>query len=351
MDQFVATGQCNEYGLKTLIIKATAGDVIFFVAMIDRIAHLLLLEGDTRPLNIRRAAAVGVLGNPARMAALLARHTGTDDSIAEPAATTTPSAPATPPENSHEDCADEAEGAAGEWLVRTVSESDVHPSQNDADDADPDRCPSCAGTGEMRGDPTPFVKPNLDLGKLLPNATLYVHASEATFRGAEESPGVVRVEGVGPVTTAQAVEFLRHCNVTVKNVIDLGDQHPVDGYEVPEPMAEAVRLLHPTCVYPWSPSSSRGADNDHSKKYVPQDRGGPPGQTHPDNLGPLRRPEHRVKTHGRGWRHYQPEPGIYLWRTPHGFWVRVDHTGSHALGKHPDLSKYGIDADAPDPGG
>jgi hypothetical protein len=45
--------------------------------------------------------------------------------------------------------------------------------------------------------------------------------------------------------------------------------------------------------------------------------------------------EHRIKTHGRGWRHRQPVPGVFLWRTPHGHWFRTDHTGTHPLGKHP----------------
>lgn len=42
--RFVATGQCNEYGLKTFVAKADAGDVIFIVAMCDRIAQILLLR-------------------------------------------------------------------------------------------------------------------------------------------------------------------------------------------------------------------------------------------------------------------------------------------------------------------
>lgn len=44
---------------------------------------------------------------------------------------------------------------------------------------------------------------------------------------------------------------------------------------------------------------------------------------------------HRVKTHARGWRHHQPVPGVFLWRTPHGYWYRVDPTGSYPLGKNP----------------
>ena len=47
--RFVSTGQSDEFGLKTLIVKATAGDVIFFVAMSDRIAACLLADGDNRP--------------------------------------------------------------------------------------------------------------------------------------------------------------------------------------------------------------------------------------------------------------------------------------------------------------
>jgi hypothetical protein len=45
---------------------------------------------------------------------------------------------------------------------------------------------------------------------------------------------------------------------------------------------------------------------------------------------------HRIKTHGRGWRHRQPAPGLYLWRTPHGYWYRVDRHGTRPLGKDPD---------------
>jgi hypothetical protein len=330
MDQFVATGQCNEYGLKTLVAKAEAGDVIFFLAMVNRIAACLWLDGDHAPIGVRRAKAIGILANPAQALALLIKYSTTDPGTV----------PAPPPEDEDEDS-----------FAQPVGQQEMHPADNDADEPapEPQPCATCAGSGQMSGDPTPFIKPDIDLSKLLPKATMYVHVSEATFSGTED--GVVRVEGVGPVTTQQAKDFLRHCNVSVKKVVDLTDQQPVDGYEVPAPMREAVGLMHPTCVFPWSSSSSRNADKDHSKKYVPENQGGPKGQTRPDNLGPLRRPEHRVKTHGRGWLHYQPEPGVYLWRTPHGHWARVDHTGTHALGKHPDLSKYDIPLAEPPPTG
>jgi hypothetical protein len=36
-------------------------------------------------------------------------------------------------------------------------------------------------------------------------------------------------------------------------------------------------------------------------------------------------------TPGRALR--QPQPGVHLWRSPHGYRYRVDNTGTHALGK------------------
>ena len=123
--------------------------------------------------------------------------------------------------------------------------------------------------------------------------------------------------------------------MTVRPVLDLEVDHPVDGYEVPDRLREQVRLRTPAEVFPWSGNLSRRKDLDHTVPYLSPDRGGPPGQTRVGNLGPLSRYGHRVKTHGRGWRHHQPVPGVFLWRTPHGYWFRTDHTGTHRLGKNP----------------
>ena len=41
---------------------------------------------------------------------------------------------------------------------------------------------------------------------------------------------------------------------------------------------------------------------------------------------------HRLKTHGR-WRLKQPTPGVFLWRSPHGWYFHVDHTGTHPIPK------------------
>ncbi len=71
LERFVITGQSNEHGLKTLVAKATAGEVIYLVAMVDRIAEILLQQGDTDPVGARRSKALGILAHPARALALL----------------------------------------------------------------------------------------------------------------------------------------------------------------------------------------------------------------------------------------------------------------------------------------
>ena len=73
-------------------------------------------------------------------------------------------------------------------------------------------------------------------------------------------------------------------------------------------------------------------DLDHSRPYLAPAKGGPPGQTAVDNLGPLSRRAHRAVTHG-GWRRRQPAPGQYLYRSPHGFIHLVTNQGTLDLGR------------------
>ncbi len=142
------------------------------------------------------------------------------------------------------------------------------------------------------------------------------------------------MEGVGPVTVAQAQEFLRHTNVTLKPVIDLAEDTAVDAWEVPTRIREQIVVRTPFCVFPYSGGRARKSDLHHVVPYTPKEKGGGPGQTRVANLGPLTRFPHRMVTHGR-WRVSQPRPGVYLFCSPHGYWFRVDHAGTHALGKHP----------------
>jgi hypothetical protein len=291
LERFVATGRCNEHGLKTLVAKATAGDVLFFVAVCDRIAQLLELEGDTDPVGARRSKALGILANPAEALALLERHSSDEPTPADP----TPD--------------DETSAAL----------------------APPNTCSSCGG-------------PRIGADKLRPRAVLYVRVSQTALQA---GTGVAACEsGVGPVTVESLRELLGHHRVTVRPVLDLRAQVPVEAYEVPEAMRESLRLARPSSVYPWAWTDTR-PDMDHTRPYVKRSGvaageplGSLPKQTRIGNLGPLDRLGHRVKTFGRGWRVRQPVPGIYLWRTSHGYWFRVDNDGTHPLGRDPDLADY-----------
>ncbi len=106
----------------------------------------------------------------------------------------------------------------------------------------------------------------------------------------------------------------------------------MDAYEVPDRHREAVHLRTPADVFPFAANTTRRKQQNHTRPYVPPDHGGPPGQTAMHNLGPMTTLHHRVKTHGN-WQVWQPVPGIYLWRDPHGHLYLVDHTGTRSLGE------------------
>lgn len=108
--------------------------------------------------------------------------------------------------------------------------------------------------------------------------------------------------------------------VTVRPAYDLSDPtsiRPVDGHDPPEQMAWYVRLRDPFCVFPGCTRPSSRCDLDHIEAYLPLEDGGPPGQTHPDNLAPLCRGHHRAKTHARFSYQRLPDGG-YRWTTPTG---------------------------------
>jgi hypothetical protein len=397
LEQFVSTGQCNEHGLKTMIVKANAGDVVLFVAMCDRIAQILLLRGDTSPVGVRRAKAVGILADPVRALRLLAEHAagdadaaGAGDAVRDAvggagaqsgsgesgadngtaAVHDSADADADSASYAHPDPGDAPDPDDSEALI---SAADLHPRDDDSDDvAEGAACASCgASTGAGRRsnwagsttpveDATAFLKTvaTVDLRRVMPTATLYVHVAREDLpspTNTDNGTGVARVEGIGPVLTDQVREWLRHRNVRVVPVVDTADVHTgVDSYEVPGWMREILRLRGPAGADPWSSNLSRRKDADHTEPYRraappngPDPGGASPPQTRVANLGLLDRTGHRIKTHGRGWKHRQPQPGVYLWRTPHGYWCRVDRTGTHLIGTTP--SPYDLEGGRPDP--
>jgi hypothetical protein len=265
----------DEHGLKTLIARACAGDVIVFEAMIDRIAEVLGAHGDPEAVDVRRSKAIGILARPAEALRL---------------------------------------------LLEAAHEAGVPDEEAEAD-----------LTGEADGDHGPSLRDLLqdaDPGVLRAPVRLFVHLTDDATIGAGAT--VARVEGYGAITVEQLREWLGHAHITSTPVLDVRDQRPVDGYEFPARIREAAHQLHPADAFPWSLSTSRAKDGDHCKEYVPLSRGGPRGQTSLDNIAPLGRHHHRIKTFGR-WQLTCLSPGRYLWRSPHGFWFLVDQDGTQRL--------------------
>ncbi|NEA37140.1 HNH endonuclease [Streptomyces sp. SID13031] len=152
--------------------------------------------------------------------------------------------------------------------------------------------------------------------------TLYLHITDETLLAGE---GVARVEGFGPVLVTRLEELIGHHHITLKPVIDLKDKLAVDSYEIPQRIRERIKLRYPAEQFIYGTGeSSHATDLDHIKPFKPN---GPPKQTNTDNLIPLRRFSHRVKTHG-GWQVHRLNDDALEWTTRHGFKFIVDHRGT-----------------------
>ncbi len=280
----VKVSQSNDHGLRTIFARLEAGDATWVEAMVDRVATILRERGEPGSRDELRATAFGWLARPAELLALLLEHQ--------------------PP-------------------ARTPRPSDPEPPDAEPEPTDPEPAPSRA-----------FAFPAelldalrcLDPARLRPPATLHVHLHQAALEGLAD--GVARCEELGPFLPDQLHDLLGRADVTVAPVIDLADQISANAYEHPESVKNRVFHLIGGDYFPYAPSLARHLDIDHVTPYRPH---GPPGQTGVHNAGPLTRLHHRIKTHANGWAVRQPQPGIYVWRTPHNLYRIVTHTGTHPL--------------------
>ena len=161
-----------------------------------------------------------------------------------------------------------------------------------------------------------------------PRTQVYVHVHAENLG---DGDAVARVEQIGPLLVSQVAALTQASRVTLTPVIHVeATADPVDAYEIPDRIRRQVLAREPHDVFPWSSTPSRHLDLDHTIGYQP----GIPGQTRPDNLGPLSRKAHRIKTHA-GWRLDQPTPGVFLWHTAAGQQARVDHLGTHPINQDP----------------
>ena len=165
-----------------------------------------------------------------------------------------------------------------------------------------------------------------DPSRVRRKTVLYLHLHRDALTG-DSVVGRVENTGGGTGTLVTADQIRDWCgnpfaHVVVKPVIDLEEHVHVGSYEVPDRLAEQVKLRDAWCVFPWCTRPARSSDCDH---IVPHAEG---GATCDCNLAPLCRRHHRLKTHAPGWRYTGIDPGTYLWSSPYGYQLLRDHTGT-----------------------
>ena len=320
----VEIGVMGRDGLRDIYGWLTAADATYLDAALAQLSQILAGQGSTETAQERRATALGILATPARALALI-QHALTQptlDTLTVPERGEGPD-PATVPEEARERASEPSRRAA-------------------ATDPISARPATIAESGDGHGPRSPFGCAGHTCGtitvppdRLLPIATLVIHLSDDTLTS---GVGVGRCEQLGPLTITQIRQLLGHSRVEVQPVFNPNGIQPVDQYEIPERMRRAVLQRHPYEIFPYGTRTSAGLDLDHTRPY----RWGndwTPGQTDPDNLGPLRRKSHRAKTHA-GWRLAQPEPGTFTWTSPLGRRYLVTAAGltnnyQHAPGTQP----------------
>ena len=302
-ERFVRVLATDDAATAYLSARVDTGDAVFFDGMVNRIAAVLAKQGDTDPLDARRAKAVGILATPARAHLMLAQAAAGGLIDADP-----------------DEDADAGDESADEQVLRR---------------------PAIDASLFSRPDLPAITDP-----RLLPTANLYVHVAEESLL---TGSGVARVEGIGPLAVGMLKFVLGNCRVRLTPVVRPYSKVAVDAYEIPARIREQVALRDSFEVFPSSSRPSRKQDFDHTIPYRPGGR----DQTRQSNLGPLSRRVHRAKTHG-GWRLEQREPGVFTWTSPHGLRYEVSPRGSRRLEDHPkyrELDEILTRAEGPPLGG
>lgn len=308
-ERFARAGRSTEDGMRGFFLRTDLGGVAKVDAAVAHVAQVLADLGCDECLDARRAMAMVVLADPAAAVKLIATHRAWKALPAD---------------------------ARDEQLPLAADDEEHAPTIVDrAHDLWARSGDDSAAAGE---------RPVIDWSKLLPVLTVFVHLyggrfvreGSATALDATDSPGIVRVEGIGALTEAWLGSQLRlnpQQRVTVRPVFDLEGQAPVDAWEIPDRHRQAVRLMTPADVFPFGSASTnrpdgwRGMQIDHTVPWQPGDAG---GETGVGNYGPLTAFHHNLKTHC-GWDLKQPYPGIYVWRDPSGAFYLVDHTGTRRV--------------------
>lgn len=261
----------HQHGASSIFGDISTTDALALENSIHLIATRLAEQGDERDSGQRRAAALGILADPAQAALWL-----TGEELTAPA-------------------------------VKRRAIIYIHLS---------DAALRPASTAQPNGTTSP--------------ATACSRTTATGQHLANPIPGIARIEGVGALTTESLPEFLQGTHVTIRPVLDLSRVPSTDRYEIPDQVRDAVHVRYPIEIFPYSASDSRGLDLDHT---IPWRRNGGPGQTSMDNLAPLSRRVHRAKTM-RAWKLTKHGPHEHRWESPLGYHYITNPDGTTTVPTH-----------------
>ncbi|SDE59776.1 HNH endonuclease signature motif containing protein [Auraticoccus monumenti] len=334
----------RRHGLAEVVGVLDLPDALDLDAAIGAGARMLAEAGIDKSLDVRRSMAAGELARSQPALNLTTSQPGLVDDATTPAASDPMAGGASTATESDVDAhpgssanARSATNAASPAHARTERDA-VSPASpqtgatagSPVDSTDQPHHSTNAASITGRAPATPWP------GRAPSQVTLYVHLSADALTGGSQRSGWVGNTGI-PVTAGQIRDWCGRpdAKITVRPVIDLNTTATVDGYEVPDRLREHIALRDRTCVFPWCsrpahPRSTRqrndgtptwSTDADHIEPY---DTGGP---TSTDNLAPLCRKHHRLKTH-TPWRYRMLALGHYEWTSPHGLCFRRGPDGS-----------------------
>ena len=336
-ERFCRIAPSDEPVVSDLWARLDTTDAQQLDATLSALAKAMAGLGDTDDLDVRRARALGILATPQRATALLG---GEDDERYLPRCRVylhlshdmLPDLLAASDAREPNACAYDTSAHARKPDISTHQGGyDVRP-----DTASCDTCPNacddpllcepitCTHPGSCDlCEPSTCTRPD----SYEPDACAASHSC-GTNACADSRPhsGVARSETMGPIVKAQLAQLFANHRITVTPVVHAEDEPAVDSYEIPQRIAEAVRLRDVCEVFPYSSRLARRLDLDHTVAYV----AGVEEQTRPDNLGPLTRRVHRAKT-ARQWQLRQPAGGVFWWRSPRGQTYRVTPQGTTDL--------------------
>jgi hypothetical protein len=176
--------------------------------------------------------------------------------------------------------------------------------------------PTPAGEGPVPGEGSGATTPPV---RRRPAVVTRLTMPLSTLLGVDDQPADLEGYGAIDPVTARALAaggvFQRMVTDPLSGtLLDLGRTT----YRPSAALAEHVQARDGTCRHPACSVPAGACDLDHTRDYHREpDDGGPPGTTSHDNLGPLCRRHHRMKSEA-GFRLRQTEPGQFEWLTPTG---------------------------------